>query len=328
MINFTQEVTEDKQNSRLDIYLKDCFPEFSRTQIQNWIENGAVTLNDGAILSPKYKVKIAEIYTLNIPEPVPAEPLPVEMDLDIVYEDDDIVVVNKEAGLVVHPAVGHYQDTLVNGLLHACQGRLSGIGGVLRPGIVHRLDKDTSGLMVVAKNDFAHQKLSDQFANKSEGLYREYLAFTWGHWSQKSGTICTHIGRHPHDRQRQSIVKETAGKNAITHFEVIDFHMCSNKKISDGISLVSFVLETGRTHQIRVHAQHLGHALLGDPLYGRDRLAPLKKYWPENVLGFKRQALHAKMLTFIHPRSGERMVFEADFPEDLMELQREIAEQA
>ena len=232
------------------------------------------------------------------------------MSLDIVYEDDDVVVVNKPAGLVVHPGAGNWEHTLVNGLLFHCKGGLSGIGGVERPGIVHRIDKDTSGLLVVAKNDKAHRALAKQFAVHS--IQREYQAFVWGKLDQAEGRIEGNIGRSPTNRQKMALVR-VGGKSAVTHYTRLDVY---------GGGLVSFVkcvLETGRTHQIRVHMSSIRHPLVGDYTYGKS-----PKNAPDFVRDFPRQALHAGLLGFVHPTTGKQLVFEVPMPPDMQELKAKL----
>ena len=236
--------------------------------------------------------------------------MPEDIPLDVIYEDSDIIVINKPSGMVVHPAAGNANGTLVNALLHHCKGSLSGIGGVMRPGIVHRIDKDTSGLLVCAKNDFSHRALSDEL--QYHNIVREYHALANGTFKAESGTVNLPIGRHPVDRKRMAVHQSASenAKEAITHYEQI--------AAAEGISYLKLVLETGRTHQIRVHMSHLGHPLLGDTVYGGGK-SRFEKEHSKLLFG---QALHAKKLTLTHPRSGERMTFESPLPDEFQKLLR------
>lgn len=290
---------------RLDKFLTSQFSDFSRNKIIRLINEEAVYLQNNPlpITAPDYKVKEGDIFTLTPPQAIPAQPQPENIALDILYEDDDLLVVNKPAGLVVHPGAGNPTGTLVNALLAHCKGSLSGIGGVKRPGIVHRIDKDTSGILVVAKNDFTHVRLSEQFSRHS--IERVYDAFVWGYVRNTSGVISGNIGRSPTNRQKMAIVK-TGGKSATTHYERISV-------FAGGLaSHIKCILETGRTHQIRVHMASLGHSLIGDQLYGIPN-----KNAPEDIKYFPRQALHAGFLGFVHPRTLENMTFEVPLPEDM-----------
>ena len=280
---------------RLDQYLAAHLPELSRSRIQNLIKSGDVLVN-GSPAKPKNPVSRGDSITVRIPEPEPAEAQPQDIPLDILYEDEDVVVINKESGMVVHPAAGNPDGTIVNALLHHC-GDLSGIGGVERPGIVHRLDKDTSGCLVIAKNDGAHQSLTAQFAARS--TEKRYLAVVQGIPSQSSGTVFTHIGRHPVNRLKMAVVNPGSGKAAITDYDLL----CADP--STDSSLVLCTLHTGRTHQIRVHMLHLGHPLIGDPIYAKPARQKAK---PGRLM------LHAWRLGFDHPRTGKRMDFEAPVP--------------
>lgn len=289
-------------SSRLDKALTALVPAdsgLSRARVQQLIKAGRVGLNGGAVTDPSHKVKAGEVYALEVPPPEPAVPQAQEIALKVVYEDADLLVIDKPAGLVVHPAAGNRDRTLVNALLAHCGNSLSGIGGVVRPGIVHRLDKDTSGLMVVAKHDAAHQALSAQFADRS--LSRVYQALVWGVPSPVKGSIEGAIGRHPRDRKKMAVLAH-GGKAALTHYRVLE--------ALGAVSLVECKLATGRTHQIRVHMAHNKHPLVGDPVYGRRN----------SSLAFPRQALHAAEITFLHPRTGKRMNFTAPMPEDIAEL--------
>ena len=265
-----------------------------------------------------HKVKAGQSLTVIVPPPAPAEPAPENIALDVVFEDKHLIVINKPAGLVVHPAAGHEGGTLVNALLAHCGDSLSGIGGVKRPGIVHRLDKDTSGLLVVAKNDAAHQALSEQFAahGRDGRLEREYLAFVWGIPVRPTGMIATGIGRSTTNRQKQAVSNREDAREAITHYELVE-------RFGTAASLVRCRLETGRTHQIRVHMAHIGHPLLGDGVYGagfKSASARLDDTAKTAVKSLKGQALHAAVLGFEHPKSGKQMRFEAPLPDELSQL--------
>lgn len=282
------------QTGRIDKVLTTLEPEITRSQLKNLINDGHVTVN-GQAVKPKYKVQAGDKISLLKPEPQSLELTPENIPLDIVYEDDDVIVVNKPQGMVVHPAPGHPDHTLVNALLY--HSPLSTINGTFRPGIVHRIDKDTSGLLMVAKNDLAHQILAEQLRNKTNK--REYLALVYGQIKEDEGTIDAPLGRNPQDRKKQAVVK--GGRHAVTHFKVI--------KRYDNFTLVKCILETGRTHQIRVHMKYIGHPLVGDPLYG-----------PRKVIGKNGQFLHAALLGFKHPRTGKEMVFEAPLPENFQKM--------
>ena len=282
------------QTGRIDKVLTTLEPEITRSQLKNLINDGHVTVN-GQPVKPKYKVQAGDKISLVKPEPQSLELTPENIPLDIVYEDDDVIVVNKPQGMVVHPAPGHPDHTLVNALLY--HSPLSTINGTFRPGIVHRIDKDTSGLLMVAKNDLAHQSLAEQLRNKTNK--REYLALVYGQIKEDEGTIDAPLGRNPQDRKKQAVVK--GGRHAVTHFKVVKWY--------DNFTLVKCILETGRTHQIRVHMKYIGHPLVGDPLYG-----------PRKVIGKDGQFLHAALLGFKHPRTGEEMVFEAPLPENFQKM--------
>ena len=282
------------QTGRIDKVLTSLEPEITRSQLKNLINDGHVTVN-GQAVKPKYKVQAGDKISLVKPEPQSLELTPENIPLDIVYEDDDVIVVNKPQGMVVHPAPGHPNHTLVNALLY--HSPLSTINGTFRPGIVHRIDKDTSGLLMVAKNDLAHQSLAEQLRNKTNK--REYLALVYGQIKEDEGTIDAPLGRNPQDRKKQAVVK--GGRHAVTHFKVM--------KRYDNFTLVKCILETGRTHQIRVHMKYIGHPLVGDPLYG-----------PRKVIGKNGQFLHAALLGFKHPRTGKELVFEAPLPENFQKM--------
>ena len=282
------------QTGRIDKVLTSLEPEITRSRLKNLINDGHVTVN-GQAVKPKYKVQAGDKISLVKSEPQSLELTPENIPLDIVYEDDDVIVVNKPQGMVVHPAPGHPNHTLVNALLY--HSPLSTINGTFRPGIVHRIDKDTSGLLMVAKNDLAHQSLAEQLRNKTNK--REYLALVYGQIKEDEGTIDAPLGRNPQDRKKQAVVK--GGRHAVTHFKVM--------KRYDNFTLVKCILETGRTHQIRVHMKYIGHPLVGDPLYG-----------PRKVIGKDGQFLHAALLGFKHPRTGKELVFEAPLPENFQKM--------
>ena len=289
---------------RLDRALADAVPSLSRERLKALIRSGAL---EPQVRDPAVKVKGDEVFTLAVPEPEPAHNAPQDIPLDIVFEDDHLLVVDKPAGLVVHPAAGNREGTLVNALLHHCAGRLSGIGGVARPGIVHRIDKDTSGLLVVAKTDVAHEGLAKQFAAHS--IDRRYLAIVNGIPRLASGTVDAPLARSTSDRKKIAIQREGRGKRAVTHWRMIE--------PLDDAALVECRLETGRTHQVRVHMASLGHALLGDPTYGGGAKKHRKLL---NELNFHRQALHAAELGFIHPVTKGRLSFASPLPSDMQQL--------
>lgn len=305
-------VNKDFKGLRIDKFLSACFPDISRSQIQRMIAWGNVVCDDVTVGDNSYKIKEGESFVLTLPEAVDAEPQPQDIPLDVVYEDKDIIVVNKPYGMVVHPAPGAADGTLVNALLYHCHD-LSGIGGVKRPGIVHRIDKDTSGLLVAAKNDNSHKLLCEQFAEHS--IERTYSAFVFGVPNPLDGTIEGNIGRSPYDRKKMAIVAK-GGKHAVTHYQTIE-------KFKNEAALIKCRLETGRTHQIRVHMTSVGHSLIGDKVYGKSRKLAVKNA-PEKaeifINMFPRQALHAQSLGFVHPVTGEKMFFEASLPADLQEL--------
>lgn len=316
------EITPDLNKERLDKALAVLLPAFSRSRLQAFIVAGHVMVEGHGVRDPKTKVVEGQRVVLDEPEAEESELEPENIPLDIVFEDEALLVINKPAGLVVHPGAGNKQGTLVNALLGYGGKNLSLVGGVKRPGIVHRLDKDTSGLMVVAKTDEAHQKLSAQFSDRS--LSRTYLAFVVGQ-IMPEGTLDQNIGRSTYNRQKMT-VRRTGGKEAITHYKVLQYF----GETAVVASLVECQLETGRTHQIRVHLANAGHPLIGDPVYGRAKSNPmLKRLWAENpgVWADDRQALHAASIKFIHPVTGERMKFEAPLPADLESLQ-ELLENA
>lgn len=318
-------VAGDEGSARLDRVLAQRTPELSRSRLKALILAGSVTVKDAVVRDPAYHVARGETIIIDVPEAAPAEPKGEDIALDIVFEDDDIIVIDKPRGLVVHPAAGHASGTLVNALISHCGASLSGIGGVKRPGIVHRLDKDTTGLMVVAKNDHAHQSLTAQFADhgRTGPMERGYMAFTWGVPNRPHGTIDAPIDRHPHAREKMAV--RQGGREAITHFEVLSsFAGRDGKPVA---SLLACRLETGRTHQIRVHLAHLGHPLLGDSVYGahfKTKAGQLSAEGKDALTALDRQALHAYLLALEHPRTGELLHWEAPLPEDLLLLQRAL----
>ena len=312
---YTVTVPDDKTGQRLDRLLAEALPMLSRSRIKGLIATGKVFLSgqEDAETRVARRVSAGEVFEVRVPGAAPAEPEPEDIPLDVVYEDQDLIVINKPQGLVVHPAAGNASGTLVNALLHHCAGSLSGIGGVWRPGIVHRLDKDTSGLMVAAKNDQAHAGLSKQFETHS--LERAYYALVWGLPSPSEGTVTGNIGRSPHDRKKMAVVPR-GGKHAVTHYKVV-------RAVGTAASLVECRLETGRTHQIRVHMASIGHPVVGDPVYGgpdRRRLRDAPDDLKKRLSAYKYQALHAYLIGFTHPNTGENVRFEGALPINIKEL--------
>lgn len=310
-------IAEALAGERLDRALAVARPELSRSRIKALIEQGHLHLGGGTIMDPALRVKPGQVFTLEIPPAVAATPQGQAIDLNIVYEDDDLIVIDKPAGMVVHPAPGNPDNTLVNALIAHCGDSLSGIGGERRPGIVHRIDKDTSGLIVAAKNDAAHQALSAAFA--AHNIERAYLCLVWGVPSPTAGEITGNIGRHPVDRKRMAVVSR-GGKPAITHYRVL-------KSFGLGAALVECRLMTGRTHQIRVHMAKLGHPLIGDPTYGKPTAARRGRLSPEArqaAEAFPRQALHAALLGFEHPRTGAHLSWQSESPADFRRLERAL----
>ena len=309
--------------SRLDRFLQSHVRDLSRTRLQALIKAGHVLEDGRAISEPGHKVRPDGRYQLSVPEPEPAVPEPESIPLKIVYEDKDVLVLDKPPGLVVHPGAGHATGTLVNALIAHCGDSLAGIGGVKRPGIVHRLDKDTSGLLVIAKTDAAHHALSEQFAAHGEDgrMQRAYLAVVWGQPQPRTGRIATSIGRKASNRTRMAVVREGAGRAAATRYEVLEtFISADNKPLA---SLVRCVLETGRTHQIRVHLAHIGHPVLGDATYGAGFAASKSRLSPATraaLDALDRQALHAALLGFDHPRTGKALTFASQPPSDILAL--------
>ncbi|WP_108683021.1 RluA family pseudouridine synthase [Methyloceanibacter sp. wino2] len=317
---------------RLDRFLSEALPDVSRTRIQALIREGHVRMagapSGGATIEDvKYRVKQGDCFELIVPPAAEPELKPEAIPLDVVYEDEDVIVIDKAAGLVVHPGAGQPDGTLVNALLAHCGKSLSGIGGVARPGIVHRLDKDTSGLMVAAKNDRAHRALAEQFADhgRTGEMARGYLALVWGAPSRPHGRIEAPIGRHPTSRTRMAVVPKDKGRFAATEWRLVESYGGTGK---DAVaSLIECTLETGRTHQVRVHLAHYGHPLVGDPLYGAGFKSKLKTL-PEDLAGaiaaLDRQALHAAHLAFVHPGTGTLLEFNSDLPDDLAEIVRQF----
>ena len=292
---------------RLDRALAEAIPSLSRARIQALVDDNALLVAGRPVTDASSKKFEGQPFTLTVPAPLPDKAQAQKIDLDIVFEDKHLIVVNKPAGLVVHPAAGHSDGTLVNALLHHCRGKLSGIGGVQRPGIVHRIDRDTSGLLVVAKTDKAHEGLARLFA--AHDIVRRYLAVVAGHPTPPASTIRTQIGRSTTNRKKMAVLPEGKGKHAVTHYRTVE-------QFKDA-ALVECRLETGRTHQVRVHMAHIGNPLIGDSTYNNRRKA--FKFGP-NQSYFERQALHAVSLGFIHPVTGEKLGFESKMPEDIQLL--------
>ena len=293
--------SEESKNQRLDAFLASSLDGLTRSQATRLIESGEVAVN-GRAVSKSYKLAGGEDIAVTLPEPEPVEAVPQDIPLDVVYEDADVIVVNKPSGMVVHPAPGHPDGTLVNALLHHCAGTLSGIGGALRPGIVHRIDRDTSGLIIAAKNDAAHQYLSAQLADHT--LARTYECIVVGALREDRGTVDAPIARHPTDRKRMAVV--AGGREAVTHWEVITRY--------PGYTHVRCRLETGRTHQIRVHMAYIGHPILGDTVYGAKKEVP----------GLTGQCLHAVGLRFLHPRTHEVVELSCPLPEEFTRMLQKI----
>ena len=299
-------VEEKDKGQRLDAFIASA-SELSRSAAVRLIESGDATVN-GAVVDKKYKLNLGDTVEINLPEPVVYEVEAENIPLEVVYEDEDIIVINKPSGMVVHPAPGNYTGTLVNALLYHCRDSLSGIGGVMRPGIVHRIDKDTSGLLVVAKNDFAHAALSEELSY--HGIEREYHALVRGGFKVESGTVNAPIARHPIDRKKMAIANDGTGREAITHYEVIRSY--------GQITYLRLRLETGRTHQIRVHMAYTGHPLLGDPIYGGDRT----QFQGRHRALIEGQCLHAGELHFRHPTQNKEMHLYCPMPEEMQKVVR------
>ena len=322
-------VSAADKGERLDRYLARGESGLSRSRLKALILAGEVTIDGTTIRDPGHRVNFGETITVTIPPDEPAEPQGEEIPLVVVYEDDDLIVIDKPKGLVVHPAAGHRSGTLVNALIAHCGASLSGIGGVKRPGIVHRLDKDTTGLLVVAKNDVAHRSLAAQFADhgRTGPLKRSYLAFVWGVPDRRKGTIDAPLGRHPRARDRIAVRQD--GRQAVTHYEVLETYQGGDGK--PVASLIACRLETGRTHQIRVHLAHIGHPLLGDQVYGtgfKTKAALLAPAAAKALEGLERQALHAHILGFEHPTSHDFLEFKSALPGDLARLRQSLVEGA
>lgn len=309
---YTEPVDESKTGLRIDKFISENISELSRAQVQRLIDGGFVFADEESITDKSFKTRLGDVYQITLPAATDAAPKAENIELEVLYEDNDLIVVNKPAGMTVHPAAGAYSGTLVNALLYHCKDSLSGIGGVARPGIVHRIDRNTSGILVVAKNDLAHRGLAEQFFNHS--IERTYYAVVYSVLTPLKGVIEGNIARSPYDRKKMALV-QTGGKSAVTHYETIENY-------KNAASLVKCNLETGRTHQIRVHLSSKGCNLIGDDVYIKAKKTalclpePLKSY----VNNFPRQALHACSLGFIHPITKKEMSFYADFPADMKEL--------
>jgi 23S rRNA pseudouridine1911/1915/1917 synthase len=314
-------VAGDEGSTRLDRVLAVRLAELSRSRLKALILAGSVRIGNAPNRDPAYHVAAGDTITIDVPEAVAAEPLGEDIALDVVYEDDDIIVINKPRGLVVHPAAGHETGTLVNALIAHCGASLSGIGGVKRPGIVHRLDKDTTGLMVAAKNDRAHKSLTEQFADhgRTGAMRRGYMAFVWDLPNRQRGTVDAPIDRHPFAREKMAV--RDSGREAITHWEIQEsFNGRDGKPIA---AQLACQLETGRTHQIRVHLAHIGHPLMGDSVYGphfKTKASHLGSESQTALTTLGRQALHAYLLTVEHPRTGAILEWISDLPADLTTL--------
>ncbi len=325
----------EDEGERLDRFLARMIEGHTRSRLKDLIKAGHVRRQDLVVASPNQRVREGDVYQIQLPPPSAPEPKAQNIPLKVVFEDDDLIVIDKPAGMVVHPATGHWHGTLVNALLYHCGDSLSGVGGVKRPGIVHRLDRFTSGLMVVAKHDAAHLGLSQQFADHGrEGpLTRAYTAFVWGSPATTIGTVHTQIGRAPHNAVKMAVLKE-GGKEAITHYEIAARYGQVNHErhpLTPGenalVSKVICRLETGRTHQIRVHMTHIGHPLLADPLYGtgfKTKASLLPSGLQGFIERFNRQALHAFLLGFAHPITGEHIEFTSDLPKKMKKLENSL----
>jgi 23S rRNA pseudouridine1911/1915/1917 synthase len=318
-------VAGDEGSTRLDRVLAVRLQALSRSRLKALILAGSVTLKNTPVRDPAYHVAAGDTITIDVPEAIAAEPAGEDIALDIVYEDDDIIVIDKPKGLVVHPAAGHETGTLVNALIAHCGASLSGIGGVRRPGIVHRLDKDTTGLMVAAKNDRAHKSLTEQFADhgRTGAMRRGYMAFAWDLPNRQRGTVDAPIDRHPYAREKMAV--RDSGREAVTHWEIQEsFEGRDGKPIA---ALLACQLETGRTHQIRVHLAHIGHPLLGDGVYGPHFKTKASHLGPQSqaaLVALGRQALHAYLLALEHPRTGAILEWISDLPDDLSRLRETL----
>ncbi len=306
-------LTAETGGARCDVFAAEKLG-ITRSAAQKLLSDGKITVN-GTAAAKNYKLRVGDRLEVTLPEPEPYEVTAEDIPLDIVYEDGDIIVINKPRGMVVHPAPGHISGTLVNGLMHHCGDSLSGINGILRPGIVHRIDRDTSGLICVAKNDAAHLGLSEQL--KDHTMHREYRAIVTGGFSDEEGTVNAPMGRHPTDRKKMAVIKGTGktAREAVTHYRVLERFR--------GFSLIEAVLETGRTHQIRVHLSYIGHPLMGDEVYGGGHTT----FEKHNAPLLHGQCLHAAALILIHPRTGEKMRFEAPIPDDFAALLEKLRKQ-
>jgi 23S rRNA pseudouridine1911/1915/1917 synthase len=323
-VDFEVAIGPDTAGGRLDATLARALPSFSRNRVKDLILAGAVTINGQTATEPKLKLKAGDAVVLSAPEPVEAEPKPENIPLDVLYEDDHLIVIDKPVGMVVHPAPGSLTGTLVNALLFHCGDSLAGIGGVKRPGIVHRLDKDTSGVMVVAKTAPALAGLAAQFAEhgRTGPLHRQYVAFAWGRMQQGRGTVEAPLGRDPNNRFKQAVRRD--GREAITHYAVVARHGGEGWDVTR----LACELETGRTHQIRVHMTHIGHPLVADPVYAPGYATKANRLPDELrlvVQSLGRQALHAAELGFQHPATGEQMSFFSPLPPDLASLEAALA---
>lgn len=287
-------ITEEYSDKRIDKYLSETFPELSRTYIQKLIKDGCVLLN-GKNIKPNCKLICNDIVSVTFPKPSVPDIIPENIPIEIVYDDDDIIVINKPKNMVVHPAPGHYTGTLVNSLIYHFVDNLSGINGVMRPGIVHRIDKDTTGLLIVCKNDFSHRNIAEQLSKHS--INRKYHAIVCGVIKEDYGTVDKNIGRNSNDRKKMAVVNDKTGKRAVTHYKVL--------KRYKGYTYIECSLETGRTHQIRVHMSYIGHPILGDTIYGYSK-QPFKT---------EGQVLHAKSIGIIHPSTGKYIEFDSEVPE-------------
>lgn len=296
-------ITSEQVNNRIDKLLSDLIPELSRSYIQKLLSEGNILVNNTPVKS-NYKLRLDDTISVTIPEPEDIDILPEDIPLDIVFEDEDILIVNKPKGMVVHPAAGHYTGTLVNAIMYHCKEQLSSINGVLRPGIVHRIDMDTTGLLVVCKNDLAHQSLAEQL--KVHSITRKYYAIVYDNIVEDEGTINKPIGRHPTDRKKQTIDLRN-GREAITHYRVLE-------RLNGKYTFIECQLETGRTHQIRVHMSSIHHPILGDTVYGPDK----------NPYHLQGQTLHAGVLGFQHPRTGNYVEFQSELPDYFEELLKQL----
>ena len=313
---FNTVVTSNYHQYRIDKFLDSQLKDLSRTRIQNLIKDGEIKLNDTILLNASKKIRENDLIEVNFPPPKETHIKPNKVNLNIIYEDKDVIIINKNAGVVVHPGAGNYERTIVNGLLFKYKNNLSSIGGKLRPGIVHRIDKDTSGLIVVAKNDFSHINLSTQFHNHS--IKRVYEVLVWGTLKPKNGKIVGKIARSKKNRQLMTVTKYK-GKDAITNYKTVKIFQNANLP---KISLLECILETGRTHQIRVHMNFNGTPVLGDKSYGKNKqkFKKINKDFEKKINSFKRQALHAKFLGFVHPTTRNEINFEAKRPIDFDKL--------